>query len=304
MRDRFVGVTTRILDRDPRTALVLADISVDRFRQCGALERHPERIVNVGIREQAMIGVAAGLALEGFRVLAHSFAPFLVERPFEQVKLDLGHQGVAAILVGVGASDDIAAMGRTHQAPADVALLATLPGWQIHVPGHPDEVETILDAAARGDGNVYVRLSDQANRAPMVSAAGRVEVVRRAGAGAPIALAVGPMLDPLLDATSDLDLTVLYTATVQPLDGEALRAVAGAADAILVEPTLQGTSLPAFAEALGDRARRLLAIGEPAEELRRYGSAAEHRRAHGLDAAGLHRRIATFLDAGVGGARA
>ena len=102
---------------------------------------------------------------------------------------------------------------------------------------------------------------------------------------------------PLL-ATSDLGITILYTVTARPLDGDALRETAGGAAAILVEPTLQGTSLPAFAEALSDRARRLLALGEPPEELRRYGTAAEHRQAHGLDAAGLRRRIAGFLAGG------
>jgi transketolase len=80
MRDRFVSVVTELLESEPRLAVVLADITVDRFKATGALQRHPDRVVNVGIREQLMVDVAAGMALGGMRTIAHSFAPFLVER--------------------------------------------------------------------------------------------------------------------------------------------------------------------------------------------------------------------------------
>src|SRR5690349_9749175 len=121
MRARFYELLTEALDNDPRVVAVLADIGA------GVLPHH-ERIFNLGIREQLMIGVAAGLALEGYRPIAHSYAPFLVERPYEQIKLDLGHQDLGAVLVSTGASYDASAEGRTHQAPEDVALVSALPG--------------------------------------------------------------------------------------------------------------------------------------------------------------------------------
>jgi len=106
MRDRFADVVTRALDEDERVALVLAEIGVARLAELGVLDRHQARVVNVGIREQLLISVAAGMALEGMRPVAHSYAPFLVERPFEQIKLDLTHQDVGAVLVSIGASYD------------------------------------------------------------------------------------------------------------------------------------------------------------------------------------------------------
>ena len=99
MRERFYRLAADALEDDPSVAMVFAEIGV------AEMPRHP-RLFNVGIREQLMIGVAAGLALEGMRPVAHSYTPFLVERPYEQIKLDLGHQDLGAVLVSTGASYD------------------------------------------------------------------------------------------------------------------------------------------------------------------------------------------------------
>ncbi|AXI76465.1 transketolase family protein [Peterkaempfera bronchialis] len=293
MRDRFATVTSRLLDEDPRLALVLADISADRFTTAAAA--HPDRVLNVGIREQLMVSVAGGLALTGLRPVVHTFASFLVERAFEQIKLDLNHQDVAAVLVSAMGSYDLPEGGRTHQSPGDVALLDTLPGWTVHIPGHPDEAEALLRDAVAADGRVYVRLSEQRNTSAQPVIPGRFTVVREGSAGTVVA--VGPMLDAVLAAVSGLDVTVLYAATVRPFDAAALRAAvaAGPADVVLVEPYLAGTSVPFAAEALERLPHRLLGLGVARPELRRYGTMADHLAAHGLDPRSLRERIAAFL---------
>ena len=293
MRERFVDVTTRLLDEDPRLAVVLADITAAAFEP--ARERHPDRVVNVGIREQLLIGAAGGLALSGMRPIAHTFASFLVERPFEQLKLSLVHQGVGAVLVSAGGSYDNPAAGRTHMSPGDVALLDTIPDWTVHVPGHPEEAEQLLrHAVADGDRNVYVRLSNHQNAAPVPVEPGRFATVRTGSRG--VVLAVGPMLDAVLAATEGLDVTVLYAATVRPFDTAGLRAALGErTDVVLVEPYLEGTSANEAHAALADHPHRVLALGVPRGEHRHYGSMAEHLAAYGLDAASLKERIATFL---------
>ena len=288
MREAFVATTTALLAEEPRTAVVLADISSDAF--AAARRDHPDRVLNVGIREQLMTGVAGGLALTGMRPYVHSYASFVIDRAYEQIKLDLGHQDVGAVLVSIGGSYDGAAEGYTHQSPGDVALLDTLEGWTVHVPGHPDEVAPLLRAAARHDDRVYVRLGEQENSRAYPDAA-RLRVLRRGG---PLVVAVGPMLDPVLEATRDLDVTVAYTNTPRPLDAEGLRALVEG-DVVMVEPYLSGTSAHLVAGALSGVPHRVLHLGVGRAEVRRYGTWEDHARAHGLDAAGLRASISEFV---------
>jgi transketolase len=293
MRDRFVSVTSDLLAEDPRSALVLADISADQFTV--AARAHPHRVINVGIREQLAIGTAAGLALTGFRPIVHTYASFLVERPFEQVKLDFGHQGVGAVLVSVGASYDWAAGGRTHHAPGDVALLDTLPGWTVHVPGNPAEVEPLLRRAMTATEPAYIRLSERTNAIPRGIASPRFEVVGVGSRGTVVA--VGPMLDAVLAAVEGLDMTVLYAATVRPFDAGTLVKTLRTPAVVLVEPYLAGTSAPHVSAALTHIPHRLLGLGVPrGVELRRYGVPEQHDHAYGLDARGLRQAISTFMN--------
>lgn len=305
MRQRFAEVTTELLSTHENLVLVLADLSAGLFKD--AARDCAERVINLGIREQLLIGVTGGLSLAGMRPIAHSFAPFLIERPFEQIKLDLNHQQVGAILVSAGASYDMAAGGRTHQAPGDVALISTLPDWTVHVPGHPDEAEHQLRNAATTDDLVYIRLSSQANQRPYAldskSSPGeshpRFHVLRSGNAG--VVIAVGPTADPVLEATSGLNVTVLYAASIRPFDAATLRALvtthACTASIVLVEPYLAGTSAAEVSQALPDIPHRLLCLGVGKDELRRYGTPRQHAIAHGLAPAGMRYRISSFLDA-------
>jgi len=293
MRTAFAETASALLDEDPLAAVVLAEISADMFAKAAA--RHPERVLNVGIREQLMVSVGGGLALAGMRPIVHTYAPFLVERAFEQVKLDLAHQGVNAVLVSIGASYDAAPSGRTHQVPEDVALVDGVPGFSVVVPGHPGEVPTLLRGAVGtlDAGSTYMRLSAQANREALPVWPG-LQVVR-SGRRA-VVVAVGPMLSPVLDGLADLDVTVAYATTVRPFDAQGLRSLEASSGAVvLVEPYLAGTSAFLASQALASRPHRLLSLGVPRGELRRYGTPADHAAWHGLDAAGIRRSVTGFL---------
>jgi transketolase len=153
----------------------------------------------------------------------------------------------------------------------------------------------LLRDAVESTGRVYVRLSSQSNADAVAVRPGRFSVLRT-GAGGTV-IAVGPMLDPVLAATSGLDVTVLYAATVRPFDSASLLGTLGAANVVIVEPYLAGTSSRLVSDALVAVPHRLLGLGVRADELRRYGTAEDHARAHGLNASALRGSIQAFLGA-------
>ena len=288
MRERFAATSCELFADDPRVAIVLAAISRPLFEP--AMRHDPRRALDVGIMEQAMIGVAAGFAMEGFHPIAHSITPFLVERPYEQLKDDFGLQGLGGTFASTGASYDYSTEGGTHHAPADVAALLQIPRFEVIAPGHPDEADSLLRATYANGRPTYLRLAVDGNARPMDVRPGRMEVVRR-GSRATI-VAVGPMLDRTMDAVRDLDVTVLYATTVEPFDAATLQSVAGPLPVVItVEPWHESTLSASVARTLRHVPSRIVSIGVPRAFPTAYGTPAEHDTDNGLDAIGIRRQV-------------
>jgi transketolase len=246
--------------------------------------------------EQTMVGVAAGFAMEGFLPIVHTIAPFLAERPLEQVKLDFGYQGLGGTFASVGASYDYAGEGGTHHAPGDVQVMLSIPDMEVFVPGHPSELDALLRATYANGRATYLRGSVAQNDEPFAVEPGRIEVLRR-GERATI-VAIGPMLSRALAATRGLDVSILYATSLAPFDAATLTAVAGERPfVIVVEPLYEGTAALAIAPALAHVASRIVSIGVPRRFLREYGTPEENDHALGLGAPGIRARIEAALGA-------
>ena len=295
MRERVGATASELFVTDERVAIVLSEISLPLFDE--PLRRDPSRAINVGIMEQTLIGVAAGFAMEGFHPIVHTITPFVVERPLEMLKLDFGYQELGGTFVSVGASYEYAESGTTHHSPGDVAILSTIPGFEVFVPGTAAEADRLLRATYANGRPSYLRTSVRTNPTSFDVEPGRIEIVRRSGdPAAPALLAVGPALGPAMEAASGIDLTILYATSVLPFDARTLHREARD-HVIVVEPFLEGTLAARVTEALADRPVRVTSIGVPRANLRGYGTPSDLDRVAGLDLPGIRSRMRAALAA-------
>lgn len=287
MRKQFVKTIEDLMAQDERLVLLLGDISVFGFRN--TLKLYPERAYNIGICEQAMTSVAAGLAKEGLIPVLHSIAPFVVERCLEQLKVDFCYQNLPGNIVSVGSSYDYAALGCTHHCPGDVASLRALPGMEIVIPGTPAEFGRLFRAAYADGHPTYFRLSERSNDQGYDVEFGQAAVIQRGSLATVIA--VGPTLNQVLRASKNLDVTVLYYTTVTPFDGDTLKKNCQRGKIILVEPYYAGVLTADIHLALGLTPVVITNIGVPHRFLTDYGHAEQHDEVIGLTAERIRARV-------------
>ncbi len=292
MRKQFVNTIEDLMAQDESLVLLLGDIGVFGFRN--AFELYSERTYNIGICEQAMTSVAAGLAKEKMIPVLHSIAPFAVERCFEQIKIDLCYQNLPANIVSVGSSYDYASLGCTHHCPGDVAILSALPGMEIVIPGTPAEFDQLFRAAYADNNPTYFRLSEQSNQQSYDVEFSRALVIQRGKLGTVVA--IGPTLNSVLEAAHELDVTILYYTTISPFDGDTLRKNCPSEKVVVVEPFYEGTLAHEVMFAMKGRAIMLNSIGVPRQFLTSYGHAKDHDIACGLTSEHIKERLEHFLN--------
>ncbi len=131
-----------IMDKDDRVVVLLGDIGVHAFK--GVFEKYPTRCYNIGICEQTMVGMAAGMAMAGLIPIVHTIEPFLVDRAFEQIKDDFGYQELKGTIVGVDVSKTAPNLGYTHQCPYALEHMSHVQGMKVFEPKTPEELDSIL----------------------------------------------------------------------------------------------------------------------------------------------------------------
>ena len=158
-----LGIAALELAKEIDNLMVLTcDVStsagLDRFRKT-----FPEKYLDLGIAEQNMIGVAAGLASENFNVITTTFAPFQTMRCCEQIKVNLGYMGQKICMVGIASGLALGTLGYTHCCIEDVGILRSIPGMVIISPADSLETVKALEAAVKSETTSYLRLTGSSN---------------------------------------------------------------------------------------------------------------------------------------------
>ncbi len=158
MRNTFSETLYQEACGNPKICIVVADISpAGSMAKFG--KEFPDRFVNVGVAEQSMIGICAGMALKGLQPFAYTIATFSLYRPFEMVRDDLCYQNLPVTVVGMGAGIIYASLGGTHHSQEDITIAGALPNMQVVVPCDPLECTDATRWCARQrNGPVYLRI--------------------------------------------------------------------------------------------------------------------------------------------------
>jgi transketolase len=227
MRNAFFETLERLMDSNEKIIFITADLGFKLFDRIAA--RYPERVINVGIREATMIGIAAGLSKEGFIPFVYSLVPFVTLRCLEQIRVDLCYNRLSAVLVGVGSGFAYGPNGPTHMGIEDIGVMNALPNLAILSPCDAREVRMLLPQVVRLKMPVYMRLARTGeplcrNEDTRILKVGRPSVLKD-GKDA-VVITYGTMVHEVLSAVGELErekgcsIRVISWHTLKPLKEE------------------------------------------------------------------------------------
>jgi len=227
MRTAFIDTLCEMAEQEPRIWLLCADLGysvLERFA-----DRFPDRYVNVGVAEQNMMGIAAGLAMSGKIVFAYSIVNFPIMRCFEQIRNDVCYHNLNVNIVAVGGGLTYGSLGYTHHGMEDLAVMRVLPNMTVIAPGDPLEAKLATQAIVNLSSPGYLRLGKAGEpqvhpKEPQFEIGKAIEL--QSGTDLTL-ISIGGMLDLTVKAAEKLTMQgysveVLSMPTLYPLDEQSI----------------------------------------------------------------------------------
>ena len=293
MRRTFLKRINEIIPNEPDAVFMTVDIGMWAIRQ--TLRDYPRRCMNVGIFEDAMMTIAAGMASRGLIPIIFGIQPYLIERTLEQIKMDLAYQKQGINVIGTGAAVDYPKYGYSHYCAEDAAIIKQIPGIEFVAPGTPKQFQQLFNESYRNGHTTFFRLSDHPNVLYDPDVEFGKAVVIQTGRKATV-IAVSVMLDAVMEACKDKDVTVLYYTTLEPFDKTVLRENCESGKILIVEPEYRGTLLEDIHDALPDKRLIINHVAFPKEIFRNYGTYEEKMDYYGLNSQNISDRLEEMID--------
>lgn len=287
MRRTFLNRVATMIRNEPDTTFFTVDIGMWAIQEI--LRDFPDRATNVGIYEDGMFSIAAGMAMRGLVPTIFGIQPFLIERTLEQIKLDLAYHKAGVNVVGTGAAFDYSKYGYSHYCAEDAALIKLIPGVEFVAPGTAKEFGQLFDQAYRNGNSTFFRISDHPNTFECDVSFGRANIIKKGSKATVVAVSV--MLETVLAACADLDVTILYYTTLAPFDHETLRENCATGKVLLCHQYYVGTLTHDVHEALAGRPILLSEVGLPLKVFREYGTYEDKMEAYGLTVSKVRQQV-------------
>ena len=303
MRNQFADTLYECAKENHKIAIVVADISpagsMEKFRK-----EFPERFINVGVAEQSMIGICAGMALKGLQPFAYTIATFSLYRPFEFVRDDLCYQNIPVTVVGIGGGVVYSTLGGTHHCQEDVAVAGAIPNMSIIAPCDPLEArEATMYCATQKKGPVYLRLGKAGEPVLTDNAVdpwqfGKLRYIRK-GKDVCI-LSYGIIMKKAVAIAERLEeqgksVSICSVHTLKPLDRQGIEQVlqSHALVVVIEEHAPQGGLAPQTKQIAWDikASCELKTFTLKDEFIHNYGSHDDLLAAHGLDVEEMYQQI-------------
>ncbi len=273
MRSKFIETTIKLMHKDPSIFFLTADMGYGALEEL--VRQFPERFINVGVSEANAVGIAAGLALSGYRVIFYAQAAFATMRCFEQVRLDIASNNLDVKIVGTSSGFTLSQYGVSHFSMEDVGLMRLLPNMNIFCPGDIYEAEMATQFALTNKGPFYLRIG-RTNSGPDIKIHSKqpanINKITKIKDGREVALVVsGTMLFTALKVRETLENKKISTAlfsmpAVKPIDKNRLRSISSKFKLIvsIEEHYITGGVGSAIADVLNGRlGAKLLKLGNP-----------------------------------------
>ena len=301
MRQALSDVLVELGKKDPKVLLLTGDHGYALFddfrREC------PNQYINVGIAEQNMVGMAAGLARSGFRPIVYGLSAFVPIRVLEQIKLDVAHDHLPIIFIGDGAGFVYSHLGTSHQSIEDIACSRAIPNLSVYSPADRFELTQCLTMAYKDNSAVYLRIGkadrgDVHQSLPNIKS-GRLIKVKMAKKIKYSFIATGSMVRTAIDVADKLhDIDVWSAPFIKPIDRSMVEKICHNSEAVVVfeEHSKFGGLGSLIAEIASESSPvKILYVAVNNRFSQKCGTYEYLLQEHGLDFSTVYKKVCNFL---------